>query len=247
MFFLSEFKKLKKKFLEEKYKFIKTDKKDFGERIIAERKSGFLRRDKRVLIHHFIRPPTVKDFAKFVKDFEQFNDEFSDEYDIVCAYFVMYGEYDKEGFDLIRERLSKDIRDRIVITTFKEEAMPNLREVIQKIKGFRPHKQARKERELENMLVHYLSAFYPNIKTQLTYERARIDAQIGKIGIEIKYQPSAGEFDRLYGQIEKYLKHLDYVIAVIGYEKSKESTRDFRQRLKERDWLNNRVFVISLR
>jgi len=27
------------------------------------------------------------------------------------------------------------------------------------------------------------------MRTQLTYERTRIDAQIGKIGIEIKYQP----------------------------------------------------------
>jgi len=242
---LSEFEKLKKKFLEKKWKFIKMDKKDFGERLIAE-KGGFLRSDRRVLIHHFVRRPTVKDFAKFVKDFERFKEDFSHDYVIDGAYFVMYGQYDKEGFNLILERLSKDIRDQIFITTFKEKAMPNLRDLLQKIKEFRPHKQARKERELENMLVHYLSAFYPNIRTQLWHEKARIDAQIGKIGIEIKYQPSASELDRLYGQIEKYLKHLKYVIAVIGYAKSKENIRDFQQRLKKRKWLDSRVFVISV-
>ena len=96
------------------------------------------------------------------------------------------------------------------------------------------------------MLVSYLRAFYPDLRTQLTYERARIDAQIGKVGIELKFQPSAGAFDRLYGQIEKYLKHLKCVIVVIGYEKSKEDTRYFRNRLKERGWLKDRVFVISV-
>ena len=39
------------------------------------------------------------------------------------------------------------------------------------------------------MLVSHLRAFYPYMRTQLTYERTRIDAQIGKVGIEIKYQP----------------------------------------------------------
>jgi len=121
---------------------------------------------------------------------------------------------------------------------------PEVKQVLRRIRRFTPYKRAKKERELETMLVSYLRAYYPDMRTQLTYERARIDAQIDKIGIEIKYQPS--EFDRLYGQIEKYLKHLDFVIAVIGYEKSKETTRYFKKRLKERGWLGERVFVVSV-
>ena len=123
---------------------------------------------------------------------------------------------------------------------------PGIKQVLRRIKRFTPYKRAQRERELETMLVSYLRAYYPDMRTQLTYERARIDAQIGRIGIEIKYQPSAGDFDRLYGQIDKYLRHLEYVITVIGYEKSIEATRFFKKRLKERGWLNNRVFVISI-
>lgn len=121
----------------------------------------------------------------------------------------------------------------------------SIRGLLRKIGRFEPPTRPKKEKQLENMLVSYLQAFY-NVRTQLTYERARIDAQIGKIGIEIKYQPSAGDFDRLYGQIDKYLRHLDYIIAVIAYEKSIEATRFFKKRLKERGWLNKRVFVVKL-
>jgi len=118
--------------------------------------------------------------------------------------------------------------------------------VLKKVKQFDPYRKPKKEKELEAMLVSYLRAFYPDLRTQLTYGRARIDAQIGKVGIELKFQPSAGAFDRLYGQIEKYLKHLKCVIVVIGYEKSKEDTRYFKKRLKERGWLKDRVFVVSV-
>jgi len=123
---------------------------------------------------------------------------------------------------------------------------PKVKQVLRRIKQFKPYRRAKKERELEAMLVSHLGAYYKNIRTQLTYERARIDAQIDKIGIEIKYQPSASDFDRLYGQIDKYLRHLEYVIVVIGYEKSTEDTKFFKDRLKERGWLNNKVFVITV-
>jgi len=130
-----------------------------------------------------------------------------------------------------------------------EKATPKtteLKQVLRRVRQFSPYKKPRREKGLEAMLVSYLRAFFPDLRTQLTYERARIDAQIGEIGIELKFQPSAGAFDRLYGQIEKYLKHLKFVIVVIGYEKSKEDTRYFKKRLKERGWLKDRVFVVSV-
>ena len=260
---MSEFEKFKKKFLRKDYKFTRTYKKDFGEYIIGECKGGWFEADKRILIYHFIKSPTIKKFGKVVKDFERAVERFGRDYDIEGGYFVVHGSYDKEGFKLILDRVEDKIYDLIKIVKLKEEKpkivkikpiakekvrpkIPELKRIVSKIKRFAPPKRPRGERELDNMLVSYLSASYPEIRTKLTYERARIDAQIGKIGIEIKYQPSAGEFDRLYGQIEKYLKHLDYVIAVIGYERSKEDTRYFKNRLKKRDWLNNRVFVISI-
>lgn len=141
----------------------------------------------------------------------------------------------------IRERIAEREITRRRVTTERVST----RGLIRKIEKFEPPTRPKKEKQLENMLVSYLQAFY-NVRTQLTYERARIDAEIGTIGIEIKHQPSAGDFDRLYGQIEKYLKHLDSVIAVISSEKSKELTKSFKSRLKERGWLNKRVFVLTL-
>ena len=259
---MSEFEKFKRRFVKVGYRF-KTYKKDFGERLIGTWDRGFLRANNRILVYHFSKKkPSVTDFGEFVKDFEDFIDRFGDDYDIEGAHFVTYGEYDKRAFKLILERLNKKIRKGINIVKLREEKpkiakvkpvakkkvipkTPELKRIVSKIKRFTPPKKPRGERELDNMLVSYLSAFY-DVITKQTYERARIDAQIGKIGIEIKYEPSAGEFDRLYGQVEKYLRHLDYVIAIIGYEISRENTRYFKKRMKERGWLNDRVFVISI-
>jgi len=118
-------------------------------------------------------------------------------------------------------------------------------EVIGRIREFRPYRRACKEKHIEDMLMQHLRIFYPSLRTQLQYERTQIDAQIGKVGIEIKYQPNESELDRLYGQIEKYLRHLDYIIAVIGYERSAESTDQFRKRLKRANW-DKQVFVVSI-
>lgn len=259
---MGEFEKFKRRFVKVGYRF-KTYKKDFGERLIGTWDGGFWQTNNRILVYHFSKKkPSVTNFGEFVKDFENFIDRFGDDYDIEGAHFVTYGEYDKRAFKLILERLNKRIRKRIKIVKLKEEKptiakvkpiakkkvrpkIPELKRIVSKIKRFAPPKRPKGERELDNMLVIYLSAVY-DLRTKLTYERARIDAQIGKIGIEIKYEPSASEFDRLYGQVEKYLRHLDYVIAVIGHEKSKENTRYFKNRLKERGWLNDRVFVISI-
>lgn len=142
------------------------------------------------------------------------------------------------------ERIKEKITEREITRRRVTEEHISVRGLVNKIKKFEPHVRAKREKQLENMLVSYLQAFY-SVRTQLTYERARIDAKIGNVGVEIKYQPSAGDFDRLYGQIEKYLKNLDHIIVVIGYEKSKEITKSFQKRLKERGWLNKRVYVIT--
>jgi len=143
------------------------------------------------------------------------------------------------------ERIRERITEREITRRRISEEHISVKGVLKAIKRFEPLIRPKKEKDLEKMLVSNLQASYPDVRTQLTYERARIDAQIGKIGIEIKYQPSAGDFDRLYGQIEKYLKHLDCVIAVIGSERSKQSTKYFKQRIRDRGWLNKRVYVIA--
>jgi len=143
------------------------------------------------------------------------------------------------------ERIKERITEREITRRKVTEERISVRGLLRKIDKFEPPTRPKKEKQLENMLISYLQAFY-DVRTQMTYERARIDAKIGTTGIEIKYQPSAGDFDRLYGQLEKYLKHLDDVIVVIGSEKSKELTKSFKNRLKERGWLNKRAFVTTL-
>ena len=143
------------------------------------------------------------------------------------------------------EQIKEKITEREITRRKVTEERISVKSLLRRINTFEAPTRPKKEKQLENMLVSYLQAFY-DVRTQLTYERARIDAKIGNTGIEIKYQPSSGDFDRLYGQLEKYLKNLDEVIIVIGSEKSKELTKSFKKRLKERGWLNKCAFVTTL-
>jgi hypothetical protein len=118
-------------------------------------------------------------------------------------------------------------------------------EIISRAKSFKPYRRPNSEKDIEDMLMQYLKTFYPSLRTQLQYERTQIDGQIEGIGIEIKYEPDEAQLDRLFGQIEKYLRHLDYVIAVIGYERSDESTEQFRKRLSRSNW-DKQVAVVSI-
>jgi hypothetical protein len=126
-----------------------------------------------------------------------------------------------------------------------QKATAESSEILARIKKYTTRKMPKSEKDLDSMLVSYLYAFYPDISTRNTYEN--VDAQIGDTGIEIKYQPNRSDFDRLYGQIDRFLKHLEKVIVVIGYEKSRELTETFEKRIKERGWLNSKVFVVSMR
>lgn len=95
------------------------------------------------------------------------------------------------------------------------------------------------------MLVSYLQAFFPEIKRQEQYPDMRIDAVINKIGIEIKFRPSLNDFHMLYSQIEDRLQYLEKIVVISFSETDKQITSKFLDKLKTRDWLNKKVFVIS--
>jgi hypothetical protein len=145
-----------------------------------------------------------------------------------------------------QETMIKDasIQDSTKPTTTET---PEFTSLYEEIKKFSPSVMPKKEKELELMLVNYLRARYPNIISQQYYGSTKIDAQIGKIGIEIKYQPSASDFQRLFGQIDVYSRYLDKIIVVIGYEKSKQDTGSFQRSLDERGWLNSKVFIVTVK
>ncbi len=116
--------------------------------------------------------------------------------------------------------------------------------VIADIQDFRPYRRPRSEGELEDLLMQHLRGRYSSLRTQLQSERTQIDGQIGKIGIEVKFQPDEAAYDRLFGQVEKYLRHLSYIIVIIGYERSTESTEEFKKRLRNHGW-DGRVFIVN--
>jgi len=236
----------------------------YGSRTFLKKKGGFFGTDSDVYIYYVDGDATTNNYREFFKDYLKFyqdNDfESSDKGLFLCS-----GNCDEKLFKDLRKAMIRDddVRNSIKLlsageATEKEveEKQPRREveretaecgEILGKIKKFTIHKMPKSEKDLDSMLVHYLSAFYPDIQTQQAYQNAKIDAQIGNVGIEIKFQPSAGEFDRLYGQVEKYLKGLEKVIVVIGYERTRELTESFEKRVKERGWLNSKVFVVSLR
>jgi hypothetical protein len=245
----------------------------YGSRIFLKKEEpGFIFSSfKKIYLYYIDGDSTTDSFRECFKDYVKcYEEQEFGEGD--KGFFLCSGSIDEKLFKDLRKAIisDEDIRNSVkVIGLGKEEIekvpaikktrkiigtaeeiepeIPKLENILEKIKRFVPHEIPKKEKELGNMLIHYLSAFYPNIATQMTYEKATIDAQIGKIGIEIKYQPSASELDRLYGQIDKYCKYFDKVVVVIGYEKSRENTESFRERLRARNWLNNKVFLITIR
>lgn len=237
----------------------------YGSRTFLKKKGGFWGSDECVYIYYVDGSATTDSFNEFFKDYAKFyednNFSRSDKGLFLCS-----GSCDEKLFKVLRKNMIKNDKVRNTVklmrlgeTTEKEEvkeerpkreveeATAESSEILSKIKKFTIHKMPRGEKDLDSMLVHYLSAFYPEIETQVAYQNAKIDAQIGDVGIEIKFQPSAGDFDRLYGQTEKYLKGLEKIIVVIGYERTRELTETFEKRMKERGWLNSKVFVVSLR
>lgn len=236
----------------------------YGSKTLLKKKGGLFGSDVYVFIYYVDGNATTDSFREFFKDYAKFYENFHSS-DSDKGLFLCSGSCDEKLFKDLRKAMIRDddVRNSVKLlsqgkTTEKEvegkqprrdvkEATAESSEILSRIKKFTIHKKPKTEKDLDSMLVHYLSAFYPDIQTQLAYQNARIDAQIDSTGIEIKYQPSSGEFDRLYGQTEKYLKSLEKVIVVIGYERTRELTENFEKRMKERGWLNSKVFVVSLR
>lgn len=236
----------------------------YGSRTYLLKKGGFFGSEFAVYIYYVDGNASTDSFREFFKDYAKFYEDHNFNNDDK-GLFLCSGNCDEKLFKDLRKAMirDEDVRNTIKLLGLSEtrekeveekkprrevkEATAESSEILSKIKKFTIHKKPNTEKDLDSMLVHYLSAFYPDILTQQSYQNARIDAQIGDVGIEIKYQPSASEFDRLYGQIDKYLKSLEKVIVVIGYERTRELTENFEKRMKERGWLNSKVFVVSLR
>lgn len=119
---LSEFEKWLKRNWKD-YSFTRW-KKDFGQRMVGKYDGGRWHNDRIVLIYHFTqRKPTIEDFAGFLKDFENFYEQYESGYDIDGAYFVVYEEYDKKAFGLLLKKLDEELGDLVKIKIFEEKIL----------------------------------------------------------------------------------------------------------------------------
>jgi hypothetical protein len=77
----------------------------------------------------------------------------------------------------------------------------------------------------------YLLSKYPRLEQEKRFESTKIDAVIGKIGIEAKYAPDQNEINRLYGQIDDYLRYLEHILVVF-YGTDQTMINNFRRKIE---------------
>jgi len=87
-----------------------------------------------------------------------------------------------------------------------------------------------RERAVSMSLTGFLSGKYSNIELEKKFESTRIDAVINKIGIEAKYRPDQNEINRLYGQIDDYLRYLDHIVVVF-IDTDQPTVNNFRRKI----------------
>jgi hypothetical protein len=244
----------------------------YGSRTFLKKKGGFLGTDECVYMYYVSREATTDSFREFFKDYEKFykDNSFGDKKG--KGLFLCSGSCDEKLFrDLRKAMIKKDnVRNSIKLislgeTTEEEEneeeeevstekrreekktREPELKAIIEDIESFRPPRKPKAEPELDDMLCSWLSRPFPNIKLQQAYGSGkRIDAQIGNIGIEMKYELNSNESNRLVGQVGNYLDHLEKIVVVNAYEKTHGPIEDFEKSMKKQGLLNKRVFIVNI-
>lgn len=121
--------------------------------------------------------------------------------------------------------------------------------VLDEVKRFKRHvpsiRGKRKERQYTLALTGYLAHSFPQIDMEQPLGKGtRIDALIGKIGIEAKYRPDQNEINRLYGQIDTYLQFLNEIIVVF-FDTDSSTVNDFKKKLK-RGGYTEKVSIVNI-
>jgi len=119
---MKSFYQFKESLIKEGYKFIRTSKKPFGQRIIAQ-KSGLVS-NKRVLIYKYTKKvPKLPDFSNFLKDFEHFiNTSEESGYGVKAGFFLVGESFPKkllQGFRTVLKHSTEDLRKRVKILQLK--------------------------------------------------------------------------------------------------------------------------------
>jgi len=143
-------------------------------------------------------------------------------------------------------------REKVSMKGSREERRPRkaqLNQVLDEIKSFKRHVPSisgkRKEKQYTLALTGYLAHSFPQIEMEQPLGKGtRIDAIIGKIGIEAKYRPDQNEINRLYGQIDTYLQFLNEIIVVF-FDTDSSTVNDFKKKLKRGGYLEE-VSVVNI-
>jgi len=224
-----------------------------GKRIYMEKERGRVRGRyqwvEAIYIYYVEGDSDTQNIREFLKDYSKIYEKNRfDEND--KGFFMCSGTIDKGLFRDLKKAL---IDDEDILDTIKTKTLPRVTErkitrrkiteeritlnsVLGEIKSFKRRSTKisgkRKEKLYTTALTGYLSHAFPSIEMEQSLGKgARVDAVVGKIGIEAKYRPDQNEINRLYGQIDTYLQFLNNIIVVF-FDTSSGIVNDFKKKLK---------------
>lgn len=127
-----------------------------------------------------------------------------------------------------------------------------IKELVDVIRSFqvgKPLSGKGREKKLQHQFSGFLMAskYRDEFKSEVPIGENIIDFEIKRIGIELKYSPDSGEFQRLFSQVEMFANSgiLDYVIVVVCAEADRARTIAFRERIQKFDF-GKRVLVMTV-
>jgi len=148
-------------------------------------------------------------------------------------------EHIKEKITTEREITRKIVTAREITLELVLDEINEFKKRAPKIRG------KRKERLYTTALTGFLSHTFPSIEMEQTLGKGtRIDARVGKVGIEAKYRPDQNEINRLYGQIDTYLQLLNDIVVVF-FDTDSGTVNDFKKKLK-RGGYTEKVKVVNV-
>lgn len=144
----------------------------------------------------------------------------------------------------IKEKITIEREAERTVTKEADVSVNSIKRNINKWKNVAPKVTGRgKEKKMTISMTSYLASKFPEITLEQNLGGNRIDAVVGKIGIEAKYRPNQSEINRLYGQVDDYLRYLDHVVVVF-YDTNQTMINNFKRKIKTGGY-DNQLTIVS--
>ena len=144
----------------------------------------------------------------------------------------------------IKEKITIERETKRTVLEEVEVSVNSIRRSMNNWKNVAPKVTGRgKEKKMTISMTSYLASKFPGIALEQNLGGNRIDAVVGKIGIEAKYRPDQNEINRLYGQVDDYLRYLDHIIVVF-YDTNQSMINNFRRKIKTGGY-DNQITLVS--